>query len=280
MIFWVNLDVLRAVVPQGVLNVSGERSLSEKLEPELTMGFQWLENTFGDLEQYFPYDKEAMPQGYVRGSGSYELDLAVTMVIDRAFYNTFDALNVILTSNGFGVVSNQQVAPASKDRTDAYKKSLARNFNRLLVALYGRCLKVQAWREQQWTLFGRTLVGPNAILTDSEMACDIDAWSKVRPTIYNCEQELAEKALSDDLYEWLFDNMYGASVRRLMVVLSITVTKYIYGRQESVWADMQQMVQIIRLQPELKAIWENTATAKGWNAPGFENKREAGGVWL
>ena len=77
----------------------------------------------------------------------------------RAFLNGMRGLDLVLTATGFGVVSTQDTAPASKMRVDALDGQLRRQERLLLGTLLDRLFRVEGWNQQpqrQWqvqTLF-------------------------------------------------------------------------------------------------------------------------------
>lgn len=77
----------------------------------------------------------------------------------RAFLNEMRGLDLVLTATGFGVVSTQDTAPASKMRVDALDGQLRRNERLLLGTLVTHLFSVTGWNQQpqrQWqvqTLF-------------------------------------------------------------------------------------------------------------------------------
>jgi len=77
----------------------------------------------------------------------------------RAFLNEMRGLDLVLTSTGFGVVSTNDTAPASKQRVDALDGQLRRKERLLLGTLLDRLFRVHDWNlqpQRQWhvpTLF-------------------------------------------------------------------------------------------------------------------------------
>lgn len=73
----------------------------------------------------------------------------------RAFMNEMRSLDLVLTPTGFGVVSTNDTAPASKMRVDALDGQLRRNERLLLGTLLERLFRVSGWNQQpqrQWVV--------------------------------------------------------------------------------------------------------------------------------
>lgn len=73
----------------------------------------------------------------------------------RAFMNEMRGLDLVLTATGFGVVSTQDTAPASKMRVDSLDGQLRRQERLLLGTLLDRLFRVSGWNRQpqrQWNV--------------------------------------------------------------------------------------------------------------------------------
>jgi len=73
----------------------------------------------------------------------------------RAFMNEMRSLDLVLTPTGFGVVSTNDTAPASKMRVDALDGQLRRQERLLLGTLLDRLFRVSGWNQQsqrQWNV--------------------------------------------------------------------------------------------------------------------------------
>ena len=66
----------------------------------------------------------------------------------RAFMNEMRGLDLVLTATGFGVVSTQDTAPASKMRVDSLDGQLRRQERLLLGTLLDRLFRVEGWNQQ------------------------------------------------------------------------------------------------------------------------------------
>ena len=66
----------------------------------------------------------------------------------RAFMHEMRSLDLVLTPTGFGVVSTNDTAPASKQRVDALDGQLRRQERLLLGTLLDRLFRVRGWNQQ------------------------------------------------------------------------------------------------------------------------------------
>ena len=104
-------EQLRMLIPHVFATVEGEPTLFEILYPFLDTAEQWAIDTFIS-EEVFPQLTES------------EVAPLTKLVAYHAYMSAVPSLDLVLTSNGFGIVSNQNVVPASRERVDALITSL------------------------------------------------------------------------------------------------------------------------------------------------------------
>lgn len=137
MIAIIDNDTLLQYIPNVVETVEGETPLLDKIRPQLEITEQWLHDTIvGDI----PIDEE-------------KNKMVCTIIACEAFRRSVPSLDLILTPNGFGIVSNNNVAPASKERIERLIASLAEQRDKALGALFNDLRKDDAWigsAQGQW----------------------------------------------------------------------------------------------------------------------------------
>ena len=131
-----NDEQLRTLIPHVFATVEGEPTLIEKIYPFLETAEQWAIDTFVS-EEVYPQLTET------------ELSALTKLVAYHAFMSAVPSLDLVLTPNGFGIVSNTNVVPASKERIDRLQSSLETerdcNINQLILRLSAR----PEWCESQ-----------------------------------------------------------------------------------------------------------------------------------
>lgn len=108
-------SILKRFIPNVISSVKGEMPLYDKMLPFLELAEVWVEGTFlskGILD-------------FIAGCGDEEVVkvYATKVVVCEGYKNAIPSLDLILTPNGFGVVSNSNVAPASKERVNRLLES-------------------------------------------------------------------------------------------------------------------------------------------------------------
>lgn len=86
--------------------------------------------------------------------------LAEKTVCTGAAYHVFSHMDIVLTATGFGVVRNDHLTPASRERTGALRDDLRKEYSRLLDVMLATLLRSD-WKESTEA----------AILIDSLLYC-------------------------------------------------------------------------------------------------------------
>ena len=142
---------LRRYMPNVFATAQGETPLFDKVLPWLETAERWLFSQFvgdGYADSFLALD-ESEP---VRLT-------AVCVVTHEAMLRAVPSLDLVLTPNGFGIVSNQNVAPASRDRVARLIASLETSRDNSIEQLIGYLFRIEEWWQsaaRQWftaTLF-------------------------------------------------------------------------------------------------------------------------------
>ena len=101
---------LRAHIPNIIASVKGETPFIERLSHFLDLAEDWVRTTFTSESTFNTIC------GY---TDSNEIKIICSrLVVADALRRAIPSLDIVLTPNGFGVVSTQNLAPASKPRVD------------------------------------------------------------------------------------------------------------------------------------------------------------------
>ena len=146
-------EQLRLLIPNVLATVEGEPTLIEKLYPYLETAEQWAIDTFVP-EDIFNEIAEADSFG-PNERFRYPLE---KLVACHAYMTAIPSLDLVLTPNGFGIVSNQNVVPASRERVDALITSLESQRDAAIEAFILRLSSRSDWRESsQGKYFAATM---------------------------------------------------------------------------------------------------------------------------
>lgn len=141
-------DMLRAYLPNTVFEVEGETPLFDKVLPHIERAEAWFGDTFLEHEAVRADGSSLsgvaatadLLADIAHGNGPATLlGMCREVVAYQALMDAVPTLDLVLTPNGFGVVSNSNVAPASKERVErllaALEKCRDDAIDRLLCAV-------------------------------------------------------------------------------------------------------------------------------------------------
>ena len=112
-----NDDTLRQYLPNVFATVKGEVSLFDKVKVDIDLAENWVIETFVSTKTFNTIC------GYAEDNPIKII--TAKLIASEALRRAIPSLDLVLTPNGFGVVSNQNIAPASKERVDRLIASLA-----------------------------------------------------------------------------------------------------------------------------------------------------------
>ncbi|MDO4512254.1 MAG: hypothetical protein Q4B68_10620 [Bacteroidales bacterium] len=264
-------DMLEQYIPNVITSVKGEKSLFDKLDKWLLLAEAWLKDTFTSDATF-------------AAIASYSDDnivkpMAARAVVCEAMRMAVPSLDVVLTPNGFGIVSNSNIAPASKERVARLIDSLVAMRDEALALLITKLPGASKWLTSvQCAWFRSTLFPSLEVVGECGFTENIwDKYVKLRSEIIGIEESLAEEYFSrEQMYEWRINTPSTDPVLPLvkMEIVSVLKGNPINSRR------MVECVNYIRNNPEKYPKWHASDTAKLFSPPKFENKKEAKGYWF
>ena len=197
---------------------------------------------------------------------------------------------MVLTPNGFGIVSNSSVAPASRDRVVRLINSLEASRDIAIEQMLQYLFQNERWfvtSKRQW--FIATLF-PNIDLAN---LCGIaeKRWANylaLRLKAVEVEQRIAEEYISPEQMDVLRGEVIGidwsftvADCLHLRVIeqLRSIVVNVLQGNMLDIQG-LRDIVDLMRKNEEYFAEFPNSETAKLFTPPIFKNKKDANGYWL
>ena len=267
-------EQLRLLIPHVFATVEGEPTLYETLYPFLETAEDWAINTFVS-EEVFPQLTEA------------EVAPLTKLVAYHAYMSAIPTLDLVLTPNGFGIVSNTNVIPASKERVERLLASLEserdRNIEQLILRLSSRA----EWRQtQQGKYFSSTLfpfLGMCRRLAIREHIWD--SYQKLHNSLIKIENVLAETYFSQEQMT-VFRNLVITQSRSAKP-LEEQVIRTLQSLEMMLVSDMQvhpqsfyDLVNTIREHEEVFHAWHSSPVAALYTPKVFENKKKSSAYWF
>lgn len=183
-------------MPNVFAVVKGEASLFDKVKVDIDLAESWvIDNTFVSTKT------SNTICGYADDNPIKTITAKI--IASEALRRAIPSLDLVLTPNGFGVVSNQNIAPASKERVDRLIGSLADYRDECIANLLPALVGASQWlASSQAAFFGETLF-PDLSITE-QVSGSGSKWERylaLRPKILDIEASLAEVFFSPRTYE-------------------------------------------------------------------------------
>lgn len=272
-----NDDTLRQYLPNVFATVKGEVSLFDKVKVDINLAENWVIETFVSTNTFNTIC------GYAEDNPIKII--TAKLIATEALSWAIPSLDLVLTPNGFGVVSTQNIAPASKERVNRLIGSLAdyrdECIGNILPALGGES---QWLTSSQALFFGETLF-PDLAITDQVKGTG-SKWERylaLRPKILDIEASLAEEFFSPELMERLRNEVlrktHTADLARVINAIRGQVVDLLNGGLIRM-RDMIDVVNHIRCYPDLFPEWHASETAKLFSPPIFTNLKTNKGYWF
>ena len=272
-----NDDTLRQYLPNVFATVKGEVSLFDKVKVDIDLAENWVIETFVSTKIF-----DAIC-GYADDKPIKVI--TAKLIASEALRRAIPSLDLVLTPNGFGVVSNQNIAPASKERVDRLIASLDdyrdECIGNLLPALGG---ETQWLTSSQASFFGETLF-PDLAITD-QVKGNGSKWEKYlehHSQVIDLEASLAEEWLSPELMSALrSENLRGdLTAKRSEIVRQVKAQVVGYLRSGSFNSRrLADIVNRIRENEDDFPEWHQSETSKLFAPPVFRNEKKSKGYWF
>ncbi len=269
---------LRAHIPNIIASVKGETPFIERLSSFLDLAEDWVKTTFTSESTFNTIC------GY---TDSNEIKIICSrLVVADALRRAIPSLDIVLTPNGFGVVSTQNLAPASKPRVDRLVGSMLAHRDDCIAALLPELVGASKWlTSSQADFFGSTLF-PDLGIVDAVGSIQGSRWEKyleLRPQVIDLEASLAEEWLSPELMSALrSENLRGDLTEKRSVIVR-QVKAQILGYLKSGSFSSHRLADIVNRIRENKddfPEWHRSETAKLFAPPVFRNEKKAKGYWF
>lgn len=275
---------LREFIPNVFSDVDDELSLYQKILPFINLSESWLIENITGNELLLKIASDNTDLRYYN---------VATIIVSRAFVQAIPSLDIVLTPNGFGIVSNNNIAPASKERIDRLMKSLFKISSDCLAELLPMLRADSDWHNTKQCTW---LAG--SIVQDLKMVhfCrgektslgnpDVDCWTaflELRQRTYNIEQQIANEWISPQLMSRLRKKEATAScddAERLLIDAikgCVCDAVRLHRINKKILADA---VTYIRNHPDLFPEWHASPTSELFSPPIFENAKKSAGYFF
>ena len=278
-------NVLLQFVPNVLKSVQGETLLFDKIAPHLEVAEAWLTTTFlseAVLTELLPV---------LDNANNKLLHYARMAVVAEAMLHAAPQLDLVLTPNGFGVVSNTNIAPASKERVERLLLSLEKMRDDTLAVLLPLLTQESAWATsdpcQYWsqTLYPWLDLPRKLGSTDHSWLRYQEQHSKLiaieerlAHDFFSCEL-LATLRQAELLGKW-GDTPSAPHYKRAWRHI-FAIELYMLREDELPVPSCIEVVNSLRNAPDgIFEEWKQSETAALFENHGYKNDKRKGGYWF
>jgi hypothetical protein len=275
-------EQLRLLIPNVLATVEGEPTLIEKLYPYLETAEQWAIDTFvpeaifdeiAETDSFGPDERFRFP--------------LEKLVACHAYMTAIPSLDLVLTPNGFGIVSNQNVVPASRERVDALINSLESQRDAAIEALIIRLSSRTDWQQsEQGKYFAATMFPFLNLCRRLAIREHIwDSYQQLHERLIKIENVLADTYFSQEQMQVFRTHVITQG--RTVTPLEDQVIRSLQSYELQLLSDIQvhpqcyyDLVNIIREHEEVFPAWHSSTVAELYKPKIFENKKKSSAYWF
>ncbi len=275
-------EQLRLLIPNVLATVEGEPTLIEKLYPYLESAEQWAIDTFvpeaifneiAEVDSFGPNERFRFP--------------LEKLVACHAYMTAIPSLDLVLTPNGFGIVSNQNVVPASRERVDALINSLESQRDAAIEALIIRLSSRTDWQQsEQGKYFAATMFPFLNLCRRLAIRDHIwDSYQQLRERLIKIENVLADTFFSQEQMQVFRSHVI--TQHRTATILESQIIQSLQSYELQLLTDIQvhpqcyyDLVTIIREHPAEFPAWHTSPVAALYTPKVFQNKKKSSAYWF
>lgn len=273
-------EILMAMVPNVVTTVEGEKPLFEKVALQLELSEAWARESFTGQTVLDEIADEPSSDGW---------KYLASMIVCDALRRAIPSLDIVLTPNGFGIVSNSNVAPASKERIERLITQMASQRDHFINMLLADLRTRESWRDSdtfKWFTASLIQAPENCVVAVYDRVRDGQQWDRflqLRERAITIEDAIAEKWISYPVMMQLrmeLASVNNATVHQVALKVRACVLSELYGNARNHWV-LDRIVNYIRKNADIFPDWATSDTAKLYNDPTvFRNKKDSSGYYF
>ncbi len=277
MLFITSQEILSRVFSNEVVVVEGEKTLFDKISLEIAASEDWLiSQILGDATANAVTADTAL------------FNMCVTAVGCDALRRAIPSLDLVLTPNGFGIVSNTNVAPASKDRVERLIESCLERRDFAISRIYPQLFQLASWQDsaQRKFLYSSPLQDMEAVESwdkRNDYASRYDALLAMRDAAAVYVTKLAERYISFEVMERVSAAMCSSDTSEDAAndrVLGKKLVNILIALLNGKMFHYKLVYPIVNYLRENDEDWRASSVAELYATPSFKNTKESTGYWF
>lgn len=272
-----NIETLRRLMTNSVETVEGEINIFDRLKPYLISAEQWLQDVFtGEFIDDIAADDNSPKWVH-----------AAMLVYGETMRLAIPSLDLVLTPNGFGIVSTGNVAPASKDRVERLIKSFVAERNKNIDLIIRDLADIPAWQNTvQFLRLTESLVSMpsdcvTAVYGTDKILQEWEIFKQLRQKAMVIERAIAEKWIDDGTLAILRKAQLVKNGDEHIDTVAKWVRACVLKELRTTFRDrweLDQIVDYIRKHSESFPVWMASPVRELYDDPPvFKNKKNSSG---
>lgn len=285
---YINSDTeLRKYLPNAFSTLPGDPTFFDKIRPHLEVAERTVANKILGEELTAVFAEKGDMQ-----------TLVAQLVATQALITAIPAIDLVLTDNGFGIVSTETIAPASRDRVERLLASLRESLDNTVTDIIEEIMKSEELRErwmrspagQYWT--GTLFHTPASVRPldrrDGKESL-LELHETLLPAITVAESRIAREWLSPQLMDVLRRvRRPEGTVTEARIGLVASMARRAVAMSANAGLDMARehlrgIIEIVAAAPEEFPEWHRSTTAQLFSPDEdmkFTNRNGSGGYWF
>ena len=277
MIFVTSQEKLAMVFGNDIMVVEGETTPFEKIALELASSEDWLisqivgDTTANEMTEDTPI-----------------FNACVTIVGCDALRRSIPALDLVLTPNGFGIVQDKNVVPASKERVERLISSCITRRDYAIERLYKMLAKQASWQDSEQRRFWASSPLQEFMLVDGwnngkKYDSRYEAFLAMRNEAAPFVTKLAERYISSEVMKRISlavcsmgDSEDDRNDRETCANVAYIILRHLNGHPFK----HQLIDPIVNCLRENDDDWKNSSVAAYYAEAAFKNVKDSKGYWF
>ncbi|MBD5172297.1 MAG: hypothetical protein HDT02_03635 [Bacteroidales bacterium] len=267
-------SALRAIIPNIAAVAEGAASWMQRLEPFLCSAEDRLE--------------VAIDRGISALASPQQLHLAKIAVAWDAWFNAIPSLDLVVTPTGFAVTSNNNLAPASRDRVAAAREQARKSADNALLRIIHSLVVSGDWSKSPVT----TLADPVELSKFfPEAESDFSLYSSLQSDIHFAEASIVSEYFSPRLLDWWHHATLHADSELVspedlsaLSAFRVAVVSVVRKESHSVWPNVAEVIRILSHSPKCRSALLFALSYNGKRllkrSAVFENDKDSSGFFF
>lgn len=206
--------------------------------------------------------------------------VVVELACVDVFLHEMRGLDLVLTGSGFGVVSTNDTAPASKIRVDALDGELRVKWLLLMDRLLQQCFKIEGWYQQGLVVIDTLFCFFEHLKTFSGLQAPISKdWENAQQSILDADRWLREK-ISDEFMDELITQMATDHLtnenRGIVHQVRRFIGMSVIGNKGTAYEYYRRLMNTLEGDLETFQTYANSSAFKVNHFKPYENRKEDG----